>query len=151
MNIVIKCAGNNPVPVNADNLNIQTAGDLVSSPVVQQIFGVGDDMVTSVNGSLQPSGFVLTDGDVVTLSTKGHDKGSDTSVVISSGGNKVSFELADLDSTTAGVMASELVKLTFGLGDDFVTSVNGGRPTSHSQALCPGDTVVLSTVGHDKG
>ena len=165
MEITIKCAGNHPVDVNAGNLNITTAGDVVKSAVVQQIFGIGDDMIASVNGEIAGSNFALEDGDVITLSTKGHGKGytnpytdgdiddDDTkaSVTISSGGNTVSFDLSDIGPGTAELMASELVKMTFGLGDDFVASVNGSEPVRRNVRLCSGDTVSLSTKGHGKG
>ena len=174
MEITIKCAGNNPVDINADNLGIATAGDVAESAVIRQIFGIGDDMVASVNGNIENNNFALEDGDVITLSTKGHKKGytnpytdgdidecgnaervydddAKASITISSGGNVVHFDLSDIGTGTAELMASALVKMTFGLGDDFVASVNGGEPTAANVPLYPGDEVSLSTKGHKKG
>ncbi len=166
MEITIKCAGNNPVNINADNLGIGTAGDVAESAVIRQIFGIGDDMVASVNGNIENNNFALEDGDVITLSTKGHKKGytnpytdadgvyeddATASITISSGGNVVRFDLSDIGTGTAELMASALVKMTFGLGDDFVASVNGGEPTATNVPLYPGDEVSLSTKGHKKG
>lgn len=157
MNITVKGNGNTPVELNADNLNLTTAGDVVTSSVVQQIFGVGDDMRPSVNGSIVDNSFVLSDGDVVTLTSGGHGKGFndydsiDADVTIRSGGNELTFSLEDIGKTAAEILSSQLIQTAFGIGDDHLASINGGRPTKDPVRIEPGDVVSLSTSGHGKG
>jgi len=161
MNITVKGNGNTPVELNAENLNIETAGDVLSSNVIKQIFGVGDDMVASVNGDIVNNDFDLADGDVITLTTKGHGKGAsfdddgmepiDAVVTISSGSNSLEFSLEDIGSTAAEILSSNLIQTAFGVGDDYVVSINGGQPVMDDTPVEPGDVVSLSTRGHGKG
>jgi len=147
--ITIKCAGNTPVELNEENLNIVTVGDVTGSAVVQQIFGVGDDMAASVNGQILDQDLFIEDGDVITLSSKGHGKGAAT-ITVSSGGNTAQFSIDEVGNTVAALLASQLVQMTFGVGDDMAASVNGAQTTREFEVL-DGDLVTLSSKGHGKG
>ncbi len=147
--ITIYCAASD-VTIDEANLNITDVKSLLGSSVIQQMFGIGDDMAAEVNGTFESSSFLIEDGDEIVLSTKAHDKGADAVVTIRNGVNEVQFDLESIGSTAAEILASQLVQMTFGTGDDMSLSLNGS-PVLGDVEIADGDDIVLSTKAHDKG
>lgn len=52
-----------------------TVGELIGNAVVQASFCCGDNVSAVVNGQIQDRGYVLRNGDDVTLVTQAHEKG----------------------------------------------------------------------------